>query len=55
MYRPDMLRERIQTLAGTLSLSQGPPSAAQRAEAAEIEAAFNALLPTYRLYAVPRS
>ena len=50
MYRPDMLRERIQTLAGTLSLSQGPPSAAQRAEAAEIEAAFNALLAQYRAY-----
>ena len=55
MYRPDMLRERIQTLAGTLSLSQGPPSAAQRADAAEIEAAFNALFPTFRLYTVPRS
>ena len=55
MYRPDMLRERIQTLAGTLSLSQGPPSPAQRAEAAGIETAFNALFPTYRYFTVPRS
>jgi photosystem II stability/assembly factor-like uncharacterized protein len=55
MYRPDMLRERIQTLAGTLSLSQGPPSEAQRAEAAEVTSAFDRLMAQYRESAVPRS
>jgi hypothetical protein len=50
-----MLRERIQTLQGMLSLSQGPPTEAQRAEAAGITAAFNALMSDYRSYVASRA
>ncbi len=45
MYRPDALRERIQTLQQTMSLSQGPPSTAQMSQAATLGAELARLLP----------
>jgi photosystem II stability/assembly factor-like uncharacterized protein len=50
LWRADRLRERIQTLIGTLSLSQGPPLAAHLREAAEIHPEFDAAIATYRSY-----
>lgn len=50
LWRPDRLRERIQTLIGTLSLSQGPPLAAHLREADEIRPEFEAAIATYRSY-----
>jgi photosystem II stability/assembly factor-like uncharacterized protein len=49
-WRPDRLRERIQTLISTLSLSQGPPLEPHLREAAEIKTEYDAALRTYRSY-----
>jgi hypothetical protein len=50
LWRPDRLRERVQTLIGVLALSQGPPTEAQSREAGEIGAEFKAVTATYPSY-----
>ena len=42
LFRPDRLREYIQSLQVTMSLSQGPPTTAQLSEAGPIKTAFDA-------------
>jgi hypothetical protein len=49
-WRPDRVRERIQTLIGIPSLSLGPPTPAQEREAAEILPEYEAAIATYRSY-----
>ena len=49
-WRPDRVRERIQTLIGVVSLSQGPPLPPHEREAAEIRPEYDAAIATYRSY-----
>ncbi|MDQ6780976.1 MAG: hypothetical protein M3Z37_07485 [Candidatus Eremiobacteraeota bacterium] len=51
-WRPDRLRERLQTLIDAFGLlSQGPPLEGHRREAAEIKQQFDALMQRYRTFA----
>jgi hypothetical protein len=47
LMRPDRLRERLQTLLLSIGLSQGPPTPADRDEAAKLTATFNAVMSRY--------
>ena len=48
MYRPDRLRERVQTLLLDVGFSAEPPTPGQRAEAADVATTYNEVMSRYR-------
>jgi hypothetical protein len=51
LFRPDRLRERLQTLLLDMALSQSPPTPAQRQESARIAATFATVMRRYHALA----